>query len=78
MDSAWDCSPKETKETEASSGTGRLGVRRYAPALSSLAPLAPDPLLGQKCSITCFSETHRRSGWAFKEDTGLSVTQALS
>ena len=46
------------KETEASSGTGRLGVKHYAPALSSLAPLAPDPMLGQKCSITRFSETH--------------------
>ena len=58
MDSAWDCSPKETKETEASSGTGRLRVRHYAPALSSLAPVAPDPMLGQKCSIMCFSEIH--------------------
>lgn len=64
MDSAWDCSPKETKETEspketeASSGTGRLGGRHYAPAVSSSAPLPPDPMLGQKCSITCFSETH--------------------
>ena len=64
MDSAWDCSPKETKETEspketeASSGTGRLGGRHYTPALSSSAPLPPDPMLGQKCSITCFSETH--------------------
>lgn len=64
MASAWDCSPKETKETgspketEASSGTGRLGVKHYAPALSSLASLIPDPMLGQKCSIICFSETH--------------------